>query len=61
MNSWSYACLEDDGLNDTVGGGLTGALYCSTFNGCPTAHRTMMDGGGTPCGPGGRRSICPCN
>ena len=61
MNSWTYGCLEDDGINDTVGGGLTGALYCSTYNGCPSEHRTNMDGFGTPCGPGGRRSICPCN
>jgi cysteine-rich repeat protein len=61
FNSWSYACLEDDGLGDVVDGGLTGALYCSSFNGCPFDHRTNMDGLGIPCGPGARRSICPCN
>lgn len=61
FNGWSYACLEDDGFGDVVDGGLTGALYCSSFNGCPADHRTNMDGLGIPCGPGARRSICPCN
>jgi cysteine-rich repeat protein len=62
MNSWTYACLEDDGFSDTVGGGLTGGLYCSTYNGCPGEHRTNMDGLGIACGAAGaRRSICPCN
>jgi hypothetical protein len=60
--SFTYGCLMDDGLGDTVDGGLTGALYCSSYNGCPSEHRTMMDGQDTPCGsPGARRSACPCN
>jgi hypothetical protein len=59
--SWTYACLEDSGINDTVGGGLTGGLFCSTDANCPTAHLTAMDGQDTPCGQAGaRRSICPC-
>jgi cysteine-rich repeat protein len=61
VNSYAYACLEDSGAGDIVGGGLTGSLLCSTYNGCPFDHRTQMDGLGTACGVGGaRRSICPC-
>lgn len=61
FSGWTYGCLMDDGLGDTVGGGLTGALYCSSYDGCPGEHRTNMDGLDVPCGPGARRSICPCN
>ena len=54
-------CLEDEGLNDLVGGGLAGALLCSSDPACPTAHRTDMDDLGTNCNLiGARRSVCPC-
>jgi cysteine-rich repeat protein len=58
---YSYACLEDSGLNDAVGGGLTGNLFCSSSNTCPFDHHNNMDNAGVPCGAGGRRSICPCD
>ncbi len=54
-------CLEDEGLNDLVGQGLTGSLFCSSDPTCPAAHRTDMDGLGTNCNLiGSRRSVCPC-
>jgi cysteine-rich repeat protein len=57
----ALGCLEDQGLDDEVGGGLTGALLCSSDPTCPDAHRTSMDGEGTICNlPGARRSVCPC-
>ena len=43
-----------------MGGGLLGPLYCSSAESCPLEHRTIMDHQGIPCGPGSRRSICPC-
>lgn len=58
--AWSYGCLEDEPGNHTVGGGLLGPLYCSSSDSCPLSHRTEMDHQGIPCGPGSRRSICPC-
>jgi cysteine-rich repeat protein len=61
VQSYAYACLEDSGGNDMVGGGLTGTLLCSNYAGCPADHRTMMDQLGVPCGMGAWRSICPCN
>ena len=62
FSGWTYGCLMDDGINDTVGGGLTGALYCSSYDGCPGEHRASMDNQDIPCGsPGARRSACPCN
>jgi cysteine-rich repeat protein len=60
MNSYTYACLEDSGINDEVGGGLTGSMLCSTFEGCPAEHRDNADNYGIDCGPGARRSVCPC-
>lgn len=61
FSGYYYACLEDSGLNDTVGGGLTGSLFCSTTPECPAHHRIGMDQQGVACGMGARRSICPCN
>jgi len=59
---FTYACMEDSGLNDQVNGGLTGSLFCSSIPNCPSDHRTNMDQLGIGCGQGGaRRSICPCN
>ena len=60
FGTWTYACLEDDTGNHTVGGGLIGPLLCSSEPTCPQDHRTSMDQIGTPCGPGSRRSVCPC-
>jgi len=60
VSSWTHACLEDELDNPTVGGGLNAPLYCSIYDGCPADHRTDMDDLGIPCGPGSRRSICPC-
>ncbi len=57
---WGYGCLEDGGGSHTVGGGLLGPLYCSSVESCPSLHRTVMDQQDIPCGPGSRRSICPC-
>ncbi len=55
------ACLEDAGLNDLVGGGLTGGLSCSSDPSCPAAHRTDMNDLGLNCNlVGARRSVCPC-
>ncbi len=54
-------CLQDEGLNDLVGGGLTGSLSCSSDATCPAAHRTDMDNLGLNCNlVGARRSVCPC-
>jgi cysteine-rich repeat protein len=54
-------CLEDAGLNDLTGGGLTGGLLCSSDPDCPAAHREDMDDLGGICDiAGARRSICPC-
>jgi len=54
-------CLEDGGLNDLTGGGLTGGLLCSSDPNCPAAHRTDMDNLGGICDiVGARRSVCPC-
>jgi cysteine-rich repeat protein len=54
-------CIEDGGLADLTGGGLTGGLLCSSDPACPAAHRTDMDGLGGICDlPGARRSVCPC-
>ncbi|MGH7807690.1 MAG: IPTL-CTERM sorting domain-containing protein [Thermodesulfobacteriota bacterium] len=58
--SYSYACLEDTFGPHTVGGELNGPLFCSSFDGCPANHRTLMDDQGIPCGPESRLSICPC-
>jgi len=60
MNSWTYACLEDEFGAHTAPGGLNPGLYCSTYSGCPANHRTQMDQLGFACGAGSRRSICPC-
>ena len=56
----TFACLEDNFGTHSVGGGLLSPLICSTFSGCPDNHRTNMDQLGIACGPGSRRSICPC-
>jgi cysteine-rich repeat protein len=57
----ALGCLEDGGVNDLVGGGLTGSLFCSSDPTCPAAHRTDMDNIGTNCNlVGARRSVCPC-
>jgi cysteine-rich repeat protein len=57
----ALGCLEDEGLNDLVGGGLTGSLSCSSDPTCPGSHRTDMDALGTNCNlVGARRSVCPC-
>jgi cysteine-rich repeat protein len=54
-------CLQDGGINDLVGGGLTGGLMCSSDPACPAAHRTDMDDLGLNCNlVGARRSVCPC-
>jgi cysteine-rich repeat protein len=54
-------CLEDTGLVDVVGGGLSGGLACSSDAMCPAMHRTAMDDQDSVCNlPGARRSICPC-
>ena len=58
ISSYTYACLEDNGNSPL--NGLAGPLYCSSYSGCPAQHRTNMDGLGSVCGSGGRRSICPC-
>ncbi|HWB76010.1 MAG TPA: DUF4215 domain-containing protein [Nannocystaceae bacterium] len=61
LDALTYGCLEDAGDDDTVGGGLTGALTCSTDPTCPGSHRTQMDDLGGICNlPGARRSVCPC-
>jgi len=57
---WGYGCLEDGGGTHTVGGGLNAPLYCSSVESCPSLHRTVMDQQDIPCGPGSRRSVCPC-
>jgi cysteine-rich repeat protein len=58
----ALGCLEDGGLNDLTGGGLTGGLLCSSDPNCPAAHRTDMDNLGGICDlAGARRSVCPCN
>jgi hypothetical protein len=59
FGSWEYACLEDD-TGDHSSGNPVGSLYCSTYSGCPSNHRTGMDEQGTSCASGGRYSICPC-
>jgi cysteine-rich repeat protein len=57
----ALGCLEDSGLDDQVGGGLTGGLICSSDASCPAAHRDDMDDLGGICNlPGARRSVCPC-
>jgi cysteine-rich repeat protein len=57
----SLGCLEDGGVADLTGGGLTGGLLCSSDPTCPTNHRTDMDDLGGICDlPGARRSVCPC-
>lgn len=58
MGSYTYACMEDAGSSPL--NGLAGPMFCSSYNGCPANHRTNMDGLGSVCGSGGRRSICPC-
>ena len=60
MASYTYACSEDTGGNHTAPGGLNSPLLCSTSTGCPSNHRTNMDQLGVACGPGSRRSVCPC-
>lgn len=60
IGSYTYACLEDSTGEHTVGGGLIAPLYCSTDGACPQNHRTNMDQNGVACGPGSRRSVCPC-
>jgi IPTL-CTERM motif len=60
FNSYTYACLEDTYGPHTVGGELNGPLLCSSYDQCPTNHRTTMDDQGIPCGPESRLSICPC-
>jgi hypothetical protein len=62
VDHWAWACIEDTpGVGHTAPGGLNAALYCSTWEGCPAAHRTAMDQYGIPCGdPAARRSLCPC-
>lgn len=55
------ACLEDGGLSALTGGGLTGALTCSSDPACPAAHRNDMNDIGTGCDlPDARRSVCLC-
>lgn len=60
FGGWAYACLEDTDGNHTVGGGLSGPLFCSDSSSCPSQHRTIMDQQGNPCGANSRLSICPC-
>lgn len=60
FNAWSYGCLEDTPGEHTTAGGLIGPIYCSSSATCPASHRTNMDQNGIACGPGSRRSICPC-
>jgi cysteine-rich repeat protein len=61
FGDYPLACLEDSGLDDLTGGGLTGGLRCSSDPACPAAHRTDMDDLGTICDVvGARRSVCPC-
>ena len=60
INSFRFACVENSPPN-TLGGGLSAPLFCSTFLGCPDQHRTGMDNLGIGCGlPESWRSICPC-
>ena len=62
VNSYTYACAEEEGSDDIAGMGLSGLLYCSSDGGCPSQHRTNMDNLGIDCPTGGSfRSICPCN
>ncbi|MGH2830665.1 MAG: MopE-related protein, partial [Candidatus Binatia bacterium] len=60
VSNYLYACLEDESGPHSGGGGLYSRLYCSTTSSCPSNHRTNMDQLGVACGPGSRRSICPC-
>jgi cysteine-rich repeat protein len=61
LDGLPYGCLEDAGNDDTVGGGLTGPLTCSTDATCPGSHRTQMDDLDGVCNlAGARRSVCPC-
>jgi len=59
MGSYTYACVEDSG-NHVGPAPVGGTWYCSTYNNCPTEHRTRMDGLGNACGPNTWVSICPC-
>jgi len=61
LDSFAYACLEDNPGLHTVGGGINPPLTCSTDNSCPNEHRTKMDNKDIPCGQqAATRSICPC-
>lgn len=59
LGNYAYACLEDS-EGDHSASFFVGELQCSTDPNCPSQHRTSMDDAGVPCGPGSRRSICPC-
>ncbi len=60
VNSYTYACAEDNFGNHTVNGGIVGPILCSSYNLCPQSHLTNMDQLGVACGGSSRRSICPC-
>jgi hypothetical protein len=60
VNSYTYACAEDQGGTHTSSGGLIGPLLCSNYAPCPSNHRTLMDQLGTACSANSRRSLCPC-
>jgi len=55
-----YGCIEDAPGTHVAPGGLIDHLLCSTSAACPANHRTTMDQNGVGCGPGSRRSVCPC-
>jgi hypothetical protein len=62
LSSFTFACIEDIGGAEAVPGAPLGPLLCSTFEGCPSFHRTDMDQAGLSCDSGfARRSLCPCN
>lgn len=59
VGAYAYACVEVAGSGD--GGALPGQIYCSTDNGCPTAHLTTADQQGVACsGTNPFTGICPC-
>lgn len=60
METYTYACAEDNFGDHDAPGGLNAPLLCSTYAGCPANHRAEMDQLGIACGTASRRSICPC-
>jgi hypothetical protein len=55
LDTFAYACLEDEGGNHSIGTGtsnvLRAPLFCSTDPSCPDSHLTQMDQLGNACGP----------